>query len=147
MATRISKALVFHNQRILLLLPTGKQKYHLPGGHVEPSETFSQGLLREVKEETGLPVTFITEVEGAEGFKLFICKVAHANVKLSDEHTSYIWINPRQALKDVQMTKETFRDISSVIKKSSMYRDYVPAEKSKENKSKKAKKAINTEDE
>lgn len=40
--------------RVLLVKPTYKEGWDLPGGYVEPGETPSQGCVREIKEELGL---------------------------------------------------------------------------------------------
>ncbi|MFC5650674.1 NUDIX hydrolase [Paenibacillus solisilvae] len=43
--------------------PGGPQRLELPGGRIEPYESFLAALIREVKEETGLDVV---EIEGEE---------------------------------------------------------------------------------
>lgn len=40
--------------RVLLVKPTYKEGWDLPGGYVEPAETPSEGCEREIKEELGL---------------------------------------------------------------------------------------------
>ena len=40
--------------RVLLCLRRDRDLWNLPGGGVEPDETVSEGLVREVREETGL---------------------------------------------------------------------------------------------
>jgi len=40
--------------RVLLVKPTYKEGWDLPGGYVEPGETPSEGCEREIKEELGL---------------------------------------------------------------------------------------------
>ena len=52
-------AVIFHNQKVLLV-KRGKEpgygKWSIPGGAVESGETLDEGILREVKEETGLDI-------------------------------------------------------------------------------------------
>ncbi len=76
--------------------------YELPGGGIEPGETFHAAVIREVKEETGLDVT---EVLGMfPGFDYttpnkpsvrqynFLVRTSHAHVVLSPEHDQYAWL-------------------------------------------------------
>ncbi|MFJ7665755.1 NUDIX hydrolase [Lysinibacillus sp. NPDC097195] len=46
------RAIIINNQKILLV-HSEKGDYKFPGGGLEDNETHSQGLVREVKEETG----------------------------------------------------------------------------------------------
>ena len=59
-------AIVFDEQGRLLLVqranPPAQGKWSLPGGRLEPGETSESGVVREVREETGLDVTVIREV-------------------------------------------------------------------------------------
>src|SRR5579884_976268 len=56
MATIGVNVAVLHDGKVLL---TKREDYHvwcLPGGHIDPGETFPQTAIREVREETGLEV-------------------------------------------------------------------------------------------
>ena len=54
-AVSASGALFLDEQdRILLLEPTYKDHWEIPGGYIEPGETPSQACVREVEEELGL---------------------------------------------------------------------------------------------
>lgn len=53
-----TRGLIFNDRDELLLAHTGHNGYWCaPGGRTEPGETIHEGLLREMKEETGLDVT------------------------------------------------------------------------------------------
>jgi len=52
--TRIKAVIVNSNDEILLCY--SDNNYHLPGGHLEEGETLSEGLVREIEEETGVRI-------------------------------------------------------------------------------------------
>lgn len=115
---RVSKAIIQHDGKVLLLLPRGKKKWHLPGGHIKTSETFAQGVKREVLEETGLKVVSIKCIYKMYNFELFHCKCNASVVKLSEEHSSYKWVEVHKALDKMHITRETHRDLIESINKN-----------------------------
>jgi 8-oxo-dGTP diphosphatase len=108
------KGLIVHESKILILREasttykdgTNPNKYHVPGGRIEPGEYFMDGLLREIKEETGLEVTvgkplYVGEwrpiIRGEENqivAVFFVCQAESDKVVLSEEHDDFQWINP-----------------------------------------------------
>ena len=114
---RVSKVIVTYNSKLLLLLPKNKQKWHLPGGHIKKDETFIQGAKREVHEETNLTIISLTSVYRMNKFELFFCKTSTNNVTLSDEHRTFKWVLPDEALNKMQITRETKRDLLEAINK------------------------------
>ena len=80
-------------------------KYHLPGGRLNLGETYEAGLDREVMEETGLVVEqqypmYVGEwhpvIKGVphQIIALFtVCKSKTSDVKLSEEHDDFRWID------------------------------------------------------
>ena len=62
--------LLIENNQILLVQQklSDKRNWSLPGGRLEQGETISQGLIREMKEETGLDVEIVR--------MLYLCDVA-----------------------------------------------------------------------
>ena len=62
-ANRVSVVVIFNQGKILAVSRKNDlNDFGLPGGKLEPHETFEQGAIREVKEETGLDVYGLTPV-------------------------------------------------------------------------------------
>ncbi len=107
-------ALILNNKGEMLLIKSHKwkDKYVIPGGHIELGESIEKALKREVKEETGLDIYDIEFICIQEFIfdKLFwkkkhfifldySCKTKSTAVKLNSEGQSYVWITPNGALK------------------------------------------------
>ena len=84
-------------------------KWMFPGGKVEKGEDALQGLLREIKEETGLDVQdkaamirtyYFTRSDGSNalGFN-FVLQWKAGDVVLEDGLTDYRWILPEEIVK------------------------------------------------
>ena len=93
--------------KVLLLRRATKPEYGMwavPGGLMEDGELPETTARRELKEETGLEANVLIEVlprrlapndPGIEATVFYIMESGIDNVKLSDEHTGYIWVSPR----------------------------------------------------
>lgn len=109
-----TKAIVLFEGKALLLRESSKYedgqhvgKYDVPGGRLNEDEDFMPGLLREIREETGLEVTvkrpfhmtnFRPIVDGEEWnicATFFECEAKSNTVTLSKDHDEYIWIDPK----------------------------------------------------
>ena len=101
--TITSKVLIRDSEnKVLILKDRGSDWWDLPGGHIHDDETPEEGLLREVKEETGMSLNEANlvlgrEVKTAIGDKLGLFFVSYIPIEaprplLSDEHTDYAWI-------------------------------------------------------
>lgn len=85
---------------------TNVGKFDVVGGRVVAGERFDAGLLREIKEETGLIVTvgqpfFVNEwrpVVRGEAWQIvgtfFECFSDSDAVVMSRDHSEFVWINP-----------------------------------------------------
>ena len=56
------------NKKVALIFAKNRGYYELPGGGVEKEETIEEGLLREIREETGCDVEIIKEVGNIKEF-------------------------------------------------------------------------------
>ena len=107
------RALIFSPEGKLFLMRSHKwrDKYVIPGGHIELGESIEQALRREIKEETGLDIDNV-EFVGFQEFILddafwkkrhfiffdYACTTESARVTLNDEAQEYVWVPLAEAL-------------------------------------------------
>jgi len=75
--------------------------WEIPGGRLELGEDPREGIKRETKEETGIDVEvlhpinvrhFVRDDGQTITMLIFLCKALHDNVKISEEHSDFDWI-------------------------------------------------------
>lgn len=108
------KAIILNKDGKLLALrrtetaPSGPLRWDLPGGNLDFGEDPTKGIIREVKEETGLdiknPAPFDVEahINPLGDFWVTIAykvNCASESVKLSYEHDDHRWVTPAEFLK------------------------------------------------
>ena len=107
-----------------------KDRYCLPGGHIELGETIEEAVIREVKEETGLDVygleficfqEFIYDEDFWEKrhfiFFDYSCKTDSKKVTLNEEAEEYIWVRPEDAT-SLPVEPYTMRTIETYLERS-----------------------------
>lgn len=109
------RAFIEYDGKILLIRESGKYeegtnqgKYDSVGGRVQPGQSWSESLQREIKEETGLDIEIGSPFSVDEWWPVvnskqwqiigvhFICQAKTDQVKLSQDHDDYVWINPKE---------------------------------------------------
>lgn len=131
------KAVIVNGEGKVLLLReastykdgTNTGRYHMPGGRVEPGENFEVALRREVIEETGLEVEiqqpiFIGEwrpvIRGVQNqivATFIVCKPKSDEVKLSEEHDDYKWVDPVSYTENVMTPEDEVLETYSKLSK------------------------------
>ncbi len=106
------KALVSFSGKYLILLKSAKEEvspleWDIPGGRMKTGETEKEALLREIKEETGIDISFskILLIKNWQmdknGVKIdgkdFLCILDKPQeVELSEEHTDARWLTKKE---------------------------------------------------
>jgi len=131
-----TRAFILHQGKILIIRESKEYKggskigqYDFPGGKVKPGETVEESLIRETREESGLEVKigkpfFVTEwrpkVNGQQlqiiGI-FFECFSDSREVKLSEQHDDYQWIDPQDYQK-YSLMKEKAQAFEAYLNKN-----------------------------
>ncbi|MGA2131344.1 MAG: NUDIX hydrolase [Bryobacteraceae bacterium] len=116
-------ALIFDGDAILLVERAKEPLrgyWSLPGGVLETGETLAQGIIREVREETGLEVEpvrvleiferIIRDAQGAAEYHYvlidYICRVTGGNLRAGDDAGRVAWAS-RESLPTYRITTGT----------------------------------------
>ncbi|MBN1539349.1 MAG: NUDIX domain-containing protein [Candidatus Thermoplasmatota archaeon] len=100
------KVVILNDEGKLLLIKRSMSskgnpgKWDFPGGKVDTGETFDEGLLREVFEETRLKISierplYVTESESPVSRVVYLFmegKLKEGEVSLSEEHEDHTWV-------------------------------------------------------
>ena len=109
------KAVLFMNDGTILLLKN-KKGWDLPGGHMRHGETKQQALKREVFEEAGIQINNIHDLHHKSGNKnFFSAQCMSDNISLSDEHSDYIFLNPKEIYQQQNIASEFVKAINMAL--------------------------------
>lgn len=110
-----------NDEIFLMKSPKWENQWLVPGGKVEEGDTMEETVRKEVKEETGLEVKDIEFLEVKDGgnpddfsrethfiFLNFVCRAENPDVELDQrEATEYVWIDPHEALEQLDLNDST----------------------------------------
>lgn len=119
--TRVAKAIIYDDKGYALVLrrsgthPGYAYEADLPGGVVEPRESYEQGLIRELREEIGFDPTpqNIQLIDSGRHFlygekQLFLIQLDHRpEITISWEHDQYQWVAPDKLI-DSLVSKDSY---------------------------------------
>ena len=103
---RVSKAVIFDGDGKILILKRAPKlitkeipfEWDLPGGHAEKGEKDIKAMAREVREETSLRIPRAPDWYMLDkDTRFFLIQEWSGEITLSDEHTEYKWIEPKEA--------------------------------------------------
>ena len=114
------------NNRVLLCLRHDYDFWNLPGGGLEDKEYPWQGVIREVKEETGLDVDVVRLIwiypkqDKNEIVFSFACKVIGGEIQLNEEakdikYFSYDTLPKNTPPKNIERIKDALKDNDEVV--------------------------------
>ena len=124
------KAIIYDETRGVLLLKHEKGFWDVPGGRMDGNETIEQTLTREITEELpGATLKSLGKLQNA--FRLqkdivddtslvllyYLVEVnLPSDIKLSDEHIEYIWLNNMKSAPDLSWNPEVMKILSGLLK-------------------------------
>lgn len=91
---------------ILILQRNSDNNWELPGGRLSSYEGVSEGLRREIREETSLSIdiedillanSWINDQNNDRFGVYYVSSTEQKRVRLSDEHTDFMWANSSEA--------------------------------------------------
>ena len=93
----VSKAVIIKENGALLLLRSAGEKFpnkwDLPGGHIHIGEDPKDGLIREVKEETGVTLTEpIEKLYEEDNITFYKAQMPNEKIILSHEHDEHKFV-------------------------------------------------------
>jgi mutator protein MutT len=135
-----AKAFIVNDNEDVLILKessdygegTNPGKWLIPGGRIEPGESYDEALKREIDEETGLEVEIedlITMGEwrpkiNGDQFQItavfFKCRAEDSEIRLSEEHIDYKWINP-ETHRDYNLIENIHEKFESFLRKQERF--------------------------
>lgn len=109
-----AKAVIVKDNKVLLIKRRSNDvhkpgMWDIPGGRLNPGENPFTGLQRECQEEVGIAVEILlpfaiqhfTRDDGQIiTMLIFLCRPLSDQIKLSEEHTEYQWLDLTAALED-----------------------------------------------
>ena len=123
-------ALIYNSKKEIFVARSKKwkDKWVIPGGHLEWGEKLEDCVKREVFEETGINVNVVELINVQESilaneytkqshmiFLDYLCEYNNGEIVLNDELQEYKWIKPDNALKELELGASTKKLIEKYL--------------------------------
>lgn len=114
----VQQAIILNSEGQILILRRPEGVWQFAGGRVEEGERWDDGLLREVREETGINDLQIGSVLMVDNFEwqsqqlysvYFLCHTQTAAIRLSSEHIEYRWLDRDDDLQQINFWHRNLR--------------------------------------
>jgi 8-oxo-dGTP diphosphatase len=114
---KVRATVICEQDRHILLVRKPKSRWTLPGGKVEPGETFADAALRELQEETGLgadSLLYLMEMEtGSTRHHVYEASVLNADAaRPQNEIFDCLWY-PLDAVHNLNPSEATLRIVKA----------------------------------
>jgi ADP-ribose pyrophosphatase YjhB (NUDIX family) len=127
--TIIIAGLILKNNKVLCIRQDKgdyKDFIWVPAGHLEPNETLKEGVIREVKEETGLDVKvkkLVMKVEYSQLlFYFYFCDIIGGKLSTTGEIKEIFWLSFNKILKSNKVHPVLYLVASLSIHKPNFYK-------------------------
>jgi mutator protein MutT len=114
----VQQAIILNKRDQILILRRPEGVWQYAGGRLEVGERWDDGLMREVREETGITDLEIGSALMVDNFEwqlqqlysvYFLCRTQSTNVRLSQEHIEYRWLNRDDDLQQINFWHSNLR--------------------------------------
>ena len=110
---QVSKVALLNNKDKIFLIKSAlgdfAGEWDLPGGHIHEDETPVEGLIREVKEETGLDIEKPQKVFKEGRITYFKASMPEGKIVLSDEHSEHAFFTLEETQEREFKTSKKFK--------------------------------------
>lgn len=125
----IVKGIILYEEKVLVLKRSntdeiGAGNWEFVGGSIEYGEGLEEALLREIKEEISIDVkiekilyatTYNAKPNRYDVIIVYKCKAEDDNIKLSEEHSEYKWVNEKE------LRQYVYKDIVEALDKYDVF--------------------------
>jgi 8-oxo-dGTP pyrophosphatase MutT (NUDIX family) len=132
MRENCSTVYIFKNQKVLLHLHPKFHKYLPPGGHAEKNETPEETAFREVKEETGLDIAFISQENlwlsyphAKSLYRPYLILLENVDFPYPHQHIDYIYLAKQidKSIPHFPFSFFTLEQVEMLYKKNKVFSD------------------------
>lgn len=118
---QVGMVIILDSQERALLLKRSEEvgyaanRWSIPGGHIQEDETYEEGAIREIEEETQLEVSNLEHIKSRGRLHFFVAHGFSGKLKINFEHTDSAWVT-HEDLSDYDIVEETKAILDELLK-------------------------------